>query len=86
MLDGHLSTKWFFEPQSMHSPFFRRHSFSSGRSFPSAPRTFERSGFLDLEAGADDDDAAGVEALEEVREGVVLDRDECEVDASAFPP
>ena len=45
-----------------HRLFLRRHSFSSGRSFPSGPRTFERSDVLGVEDEAVDED--GVEDLE----------------------
>jgi hypothetical protein len=60
--EGQRSAIWSFEAHMMHRPCFLRHSFSSGRSFPSGPRTFERSGFLDAEDK--DPDAAGVDDLE----------------------
>jgi len=43
-----------------HRLFFLRHSFSSGKSFPSGPKNFAMSG----PNGFDDDEDAGVEDLE----------------------
>lgn len=69
----------------MQRLFFRRRSHSSGRSLPSGPRILARSVFLGLCAGADDDEAEGVEALEVDLEDVVCDLEEWEEVATALP-
>ena len=70
--------KCLSEPQIMQRLFFLRRSRSSGR-------IFVRSVFLGLGAGADDDEAEGVVALELNLDGVVCDLEEWEEVAAALP-
>jgi hypothetical protein len=59
--EGHLLEKCSLEVQIMHKLFFFRCSFSSGRSLPLDPRTFDKLGFLNFEV-----EVLGVDTLDTV--------------------
>ena len=73
--------KWSFDAYIIHRPSRLRRSFSSGRSFPSGPRTLRKSCFLGLDNEEDDEeelnfDFAGEDLdWEELEDGdVALDK------------